>query len=182
LIGTEGFIQNSEWTLTLSAQTDLQVRLLEQQRFNTLTGQFPQLLDKLQDYCHDYDVIPSMVKLTENREEEPADSETTISGVSLFLDSEGEQLEGNVQGLVEYCARGGFSFTLPFIHPNNAETILGRQVSSDVTLKEGTDKKCFGVIAGAGTHPLDEQTTIVYVKFYHPLESNDFQCTGVEIM
>jgi UDP-3-O-acyl-N-acetylglucosamine deacetylase len=81
-----------------------------------------------------------------------------------------------------HIARGGYCFTLPYVHEENAETILGRQVSSEIALKDGSARKCFGVIAGAGTHEQDDQVLFVYVKFYHPLEKADYFCNSLEMM
>jgi hypothetical protein len=43
-------------------------------------------------------------------------------------------------------------------------------------------RKCFGVIAGAGTHDGNARNLFLYVKFYNPLERADFRCTRMEMM
>ena len=182
LIGSEGFIQDLKWTISLSAQTDLQVRILKQDSFRKLTKQFPDFSQNLQYYCNHYDVIPYLINLTEDNAKEPVGKDITVEGMSLFHDSSGSVIEDAVVGSLQYIARGGYCFTLPFVHPDNAETILGRQVSSEVTLNDGSEKKCFGVIAGAGSHSQDDQVIFVYVKFYHPMSKADYKCSMLSIM
>jgi CRP-like cAMP-binding protein len=182
LIGSEGFIQDLKWTISLSTQTDLQVRILEQDSFRKLTKLFPDFSQKLQYYCNHYDVIPYLINLTEDNAKEPVGEDITVDGMSLFHDSSGSVIEDAVVGSLQYIARGGYCFTLPFVHPDNAQTILGRQVSSEVTLNDGSEKKCFGVIAGAGSHSQDDQVIFVYVKFYHPLNKADYRCSKLSIM
>lgn len=182
LIGSEGFIQDLKWTISLLAQTDLKVRTLEQDSFRKLIEQFPDFSRKLQYYCNHYDVLPYLINLTEDNDVEPVGTDIIVEGMSLFLDTSGSVIEDAVAGSLQYIARGGYCFTLPFAHPKNAKTILGRQVSSDVTLNDGSEKKCFGVIAGAGSHSQDEQVLFVYVKFYHPLSKADYNCSMLSIM
>ncbi len=182
LIGSEGFIQDLKWTVSLSAQTDLQVRILEQDSFRELTEKFPEMSEKLRYYCNHYDVIPYLINLAENDAMKPLGEDIKVDGMSLFHDSSGAVIEGGVVGSLQYIARGGYCFTVPLVHPDNAEKILGRQVSSEVELNDGSEKTCFGVIAGAGSHSQDDQVISVYVKFYHPLNKADYNCSSVNIM
>lgn len=182
LIGSEGFIQDLKWTVSLSAQTDLQVRILEQDSFRELTEQFPQLSDKLRYYCNHYDVIPYLINLMENDAMKPLGEDIKVDGTSLFHDSSGAVIEDDVVGSLQYIARGGYCFTVPLVNPDNADKILGRQVSSEVELNDRSEKTCFGVIAGAGSHSQDDHVISVYVKFYHPLNKADYNCSALNIM
>lgn len=182
LIGSQGFVQGVEWTISFLAQTDLQVRILELDRFGKLAEQYPDLSQTLHYYYNHYDVIPYLVNLTEDKDREPLQEEITVDGVSLFHDSSGELIEEKIVGSLQYIACGGYCLTLPFVHQDNTEEILGRQVSSEIKLEDGSEKKCFGVIAGAGSHSQDDQAIFVYVKFYHPLNKAEYNCSILTIM
>jgi len=182
LIGSQGFVQGVEWTISLTAQTDLQVRVLEQDSFAQLTEQFPDLSQTLQYYYNHYDVIPYLLSLTEDEDIEPLHEEITVDGISFLHDSSGVKAEDSVIGSLQYIACGGYCLTLPFVHQDNAEELLGRQVSSEITLQDGFEKRCFGVIAGAGSHFQDDQAIFVYVKFYHPLNKAEYSCSVLTIM
>jgi len=182
LIGTEGFARGLKWSLALRAQTDLQVRILDRSAFESIADKYPELSEKLRYYCNHYDVIPYLINLTEDTAEKPISNDISVDTNDLILDASGTLVEETCTGTLMYIARGGYCFTLPYIHEDNAETILGRQVSSEIALKDGSERRCFGVIAGAGIHEQDNQVLYVYVKFYHPLEKADYNCKSLEIM
>ena len=182
LIGSEGFIRDLKWSVSLTAQTDLQVRVLEREGYNRLEEKYPDLSEKLRYYCNHYDVIPYLINLSEDPESEPVGSEINVFSNSLILDDSDSSVDGDFPGTLMYIARGGYCFCLPYTNEGNAETILGRQVSSEILLKDGSERKCFGVIAAAGIHDHDDQVLYVYVKFYHPFEKADYSCVSLEMM
>ena len=182
LIGSEGFVRSLQWSVTLRAQTDLQVRVLDRDEFSRFAEKFPEISEKLRHYCNHYDVIPYLINVTEDDSIEPINSNINVNSNSLILDNSGLVIDDTTAGSLMYIARGGYCFVLPVVHESNPETILGRQVSSDITLQDGSERKCFGVIAGAGAHDQDTQVLYVYVKFYHPLEKADYVCTSLEMM
>ncbi|THB78560.1 MAG: hypothetical protein D6B25_03935 [Desulfobulbaceae bacterium] len=182
LIGSEGFIRGVKWSVSFQAQTDLQVRVLEQKDFEALAEKYPELTDKLRYYCNHYDVIPYLLNITEDDDVAPLNTTTMVDTNALVLDSDGSVITESTGGTVMYIGRGGYCFTLPFVHEENPEIVLGRQVSSSITLADGSERRCFGVIAGAGSHDHDAEAIYIYVKFYHPLEKADYNCTSLEVM
>lgn len=182
LIGSEGFIRDLKWSVSLTAQTDLQVRVLERDGYKKLEEKYPDLSEKLRYYCNHYDVIPYLINLSEDPEIKPVGSEINVNANSLIADDSGSSVVGDFPGRLMYIARGGYCFSLPHTYEGNAEKVLGRQVSSEILLKDGSERKCFGVIAGAGTHDHDDQVLYVYVKLYHPFEKADYNCKSLEMM
>jgi hypothetical protein len=87
-----------------------------------------------------------------------------------------------VSGTLKHVARGGCCLSLPFVHESNVAKVLGRQVSVEVSTKGKAERKCFGVIAGAGAHDGEALDLYLYIKFYNPFESEKFSCNTVEIM
>ena len=182
LIGAEGFVQGLAWSVSLSAQTELQVRVLERQAFLDIAARHPGLEEKIRYYCNHYDVVPYLINISDNDSQEAIGKAIEVRSASEFLDAAGNPVDPIVTGTLQYIARGGYCFSLPFIHEENPGVVLGRQVSSDIELPDGSQRKCFGVIAGAGHHDWNEQLLYLYVKFYHPLGKADYLCHSLELM
>ncbi|MBE0583914.1 MAG: cyclic nucleotide-binding domain-containing protein, partial [Desulfofustis sp.] len=182
LIGGEGFVGGLHWSVSLLAQTELQVRILEREAFAALAENHPGLEEKLRYYCNHYDVVPYLINISDSDSQPAIGSDLEVCSASIFLDAAGEPVADTIQGALQYVARGGYCFSLPLIHQDNSANVLGRQVSSDIELPDGSQRRCFGVIAGAGRHDWNDQMIYLYVKFYHPLEKADFACSRIELM
>ena len=182
IVGSEGFVSDMAWSVSLQAQTDLQVRVLDRDKFAAFADKYPECSRRLYHYCSHFDVVPYLINLSHNKTEEPLDKSIDVRSNKLLRDPSGEFTSYIVTGALQYVARGGFCLALPYVHEGNASAILGRQVSSEIVLDDGTIRKCFGVIAGAGTHDWDEHNLYLYVKFYNPFENVDFTCKTLEMM
>jgi len=183
IIGSEGFVSSLEWSVSLEAQTDLQVRVLDRDKFADFAKKYPECTARLNHYCEHYDVVPYLINLTHDSDQEPIGKNIEVRSNELLRDVSGEFASYVVAGTLEYVARGGFCLSLPYAHEENASAILGRQVSSEIVMEDDDLKrKCFGVIAGAGTHDGDDRILFLYVKFYNPFERADFSCTRMEMM
>ncbi len=182
LIGAEGFIRELSWSVSLLAQTELLVRVLERSAFAELTQKHPHLEEKLRYYCNHYDVIPYLINISDTPDQESIGTEITVDSASMLLDDTGEPMTDSLTGRLYYIARGGYCFSLPHLHEDNAHAALGRQVSSDIELPDGAHRTCFGVVAGAGRHDWHDEVLFLYVKFYHPLEKADYRCSRLEMM
>ncbi len=182
LIGSEGFIHGLDWSVSLTAQTDLHVRILKKEVFVRLEKTYPELAKRLTYYCTYYDIIPYLINQTEDETKTAVGSDIDVNPNKLIIDSDESVINDVTTGTLLYTAQGGYCFSLPFIHEDNAFAILGRQVSSDIEIEDGSERKCFGIIAGAGAHDQDPGLFYVYVKLYHPLEQADYACNTLEIM
>ncbi len=182
IIGSEGFVNEREWSVSLLAQTDLQVRVLDKDKFADFADKYPECTRRLFHYCDHYDAVPYLINRTHDKAEEPIGESIDVRSNKLLRDLSGEFASYVVTGTLHYVARGGFCLSLPYMHEDNATAILGRQVASEVLLEDDSTRKCFGVIAGAGTHDWDDENLFVYVKFYNPFETADFSCTSMEMM
>ena len=181
IIGSEGFVHDLPWSVSLRAQTNLQVRVLEHTLYLELVKTFPEITQKISDYCTRHDVIPFLINLTKGTSEEPTMKDISVRANSLLFDSAGELVGDEITGSLIHIAHGGYCFSLPHFHEDNAEVILGRQVASEVEQSNGSTRKVFGVIAGAGFHDQNKPLLHVYVKFYHPFDSPDYHCKSLEI-
>jgi len=182
LIGAESFVKERAWSVSLHAQTELQVRILEKEKFTRLSQKMPSLENKLYYYCNHYDVLPYLISLTDDDAVPPIEKTLIVQSSQLFFNETGELVDEVVSGTLQYVARGGYCFTMPYMHEENPARVLGRQVASIIDLNDGTRRRCFGVIAGAGTHDHNDRPLFLYVKFYHPLEKADYTCNSLELM
>ncbi len=182
MIGSEGFVSDMEWSVSLQAQTDLQVRVLNRDKFAAFSHKYPECSIRLYQYYAHYDVVPYLIHLTHDKQEDPLGKSIEVRSHKLLRDLSGEFASYVVTGTLQYVARGGICLSLPYAHEGNAAAIIGRQVSSEIVLDDGTPRKCFGVIAGAGTHDWDDQNLYLYVKFYNSFENTDFSCKSMEMM
>ena len=175
LIGCEGLYQNKQWSVSFFAQTDLLVRILEQSAYEEIVQYYPELSEILDNYCNHHDVLPYLVNLIEGKDSEPQDQPISVVGETSEL------IEEAVNGSLMYVARGGFNFVFDFL--DSPDSLLGRQVSTKVSLSDGSETTCFGVIAGAGVMEDDSTAGIsVFVKFYTPLNHTDYTCSAVTLI
>jgi hypothetical protein len=182
LVGSEGFVRNLVWSVSLMAQTDLQVRVLGQAEFRMFESKYPECARRLNHYCNHYDAIPFLLNVTHDEGHKSLDTPIDIRSHELLRDAAGEVTSYVVSGTLKHVARGGCCLSLPFVHESNVAKVLGRQVSVEVSTKGKAERKCFGVIAGAGAHDGEALDLYLYIKFYNPFESEKFSCNTVEIM
>lgn len=183
IIGSEGFIDALMWSVTLQAQTELKVRVLEQKRFNQLTETLPDLKDKLYTYCRRHDIVPYLIQAAGSNPLSTVDDEIEIRCLTVFFkDGTGRIDESEIRGTLQHTMQGGFSFTVSYTDHDNISSSLGHQISADIEFKDGTLQKCFGVIAGGGSHIPDQDVLFFHVKLYHPLEHQQYRCKSLEIM
>jgi CRP-like cAMP-binding protein len=183
IIGSEGFVSGLEWSVSLEAQTELQVRVLGRDKFADFAKKYPECTARFYLYCEHYDVVPYLINLTHDSDQEPIGKDIEVRSNELLRDVSGEFASYLLAGTLEYVARGGLCLSVPYAYEENALAILGRQVSLEIVLEDDDLKrKCFGVIAGAGTHDGNARNLFLYVKFYDPLERADFRCTRMEMM
>ena len=175
LIGSEGLLDNLEWTLTLSAQTDLTVRVLEKEDYVAMGEKYPELAENIEVYCRHQDVLPHLIRNMDSDEDGPQNKRITVEA-ELF------ESEEEIGGIVQCNGQGGYSIVLTAVDSGAGESMLGRQVATDIAWDDGSEEKCFGVIAAAEDRPRELMGTPVYIKFYNPLKSDNYSCTAVTIM
>ncbi len=181
LIGSEGFFDNLSWSVTLQAQTELQVRLLGQDDFLELTKTHPGLKDKLTSYCRRCDLIPYLLRAVDSEDADEHATELAIYSASVALTDEpdGEQ---RLSGRLHRCLNGGFNFSVPRLELEALASWIGHQTSIEIESEDGTQQRCFGIISGGGTHDSDEDITVFHVKLYHPLEQENYRFQSIEIL
>lgn len=181
LIGSEGFFDNLNWSVTLQAQTELQVRLLEQEDFLKLVETQPGLKDKLASYCRRFDLMPYLLRAADSGNDGEESTELVIHSASVTLTDklDGEQ---RLSGRLHQRMSGGFNFSVPRLDLETLTSWIGHQASVEIEASDGPHQRCFGIISGGGTHDSADDISVFQVKLYHPLEQEDYRCRSIEIL
>lgn len=182
IFGSEGFFENLPWPLTIQAQTDIQIRLLEKEQFDQVQDTVPELLGKLSDFCKLYDVLPNLIRSAMDNGKDGEGPEIDIHCSVPFKDSGGDIIEEELSGNLTQTSNGGFNIIVPYSNLDNITTCLGHQVSAELASNDGSQRTCFGLIAGGGVYDAAGDTLHLHIKLYHPLKDEDFICNSIHIM
>ncbi len=181
IVGCEGFFEDRIWTLTIQAQTELQVRLLKRDRFAEIEDKVPALKTKLETYCRRHDVLPYLIRCATGNSPEATDHPIEIESSLVFKDSKNTVVNHIIASLGD-TSHGGFSVVLPYANMENVSACLGHQVSAVIETQDGSPHTCFGIIAGGGIYDRFSETLHLHIKLYHPQEEKRFICKSIHIM
>ena len=121
-------------------------------------------------YCQNYNIVADLLKMTgADRREYPRYSVSVIIS-NMLLDPYGNAVKKTFRGELIDISRGGLCFSIHISSLENARTLLGRQIVSEIKLSGGDILKCFGVIVGVKYTERAMQDFSVHVKFYRTLE------------
>jgi hypothetical protein len=173
ILGLGQFFSVSVWTVSLVAQTMAQINVLERDRFMALNVRFPALEAKLHDFCLQYDIVPSLLRMTGSDRREYARYPISLLINNMVLDPYGNKGQRAVKGEMIDISRGGLSFSIRISKKENAKLLLGRQVISEILLGPGNTLRCFGRVVGVRFPEVTDQGFSVHVKFYAAMEQAD---------
>lgn len=182
VIGVGPFFSVSVWTVAMTAQSETQIHVLSREDFNKLQQQFPDLEAKLKAFCHSYDTVPEMLKMSGSDRREFPRYSVNIKISNTLLDPYGNAGKRSFKGELTDISKGGLCFFIHISSKENARLLLGRQVVSEINLGDGTTLKCFGVIIGVQFKEHIQQEFSVHVKFYRNIEDEHvMQIVNIEI-
>lgn len=185
LIGSEGFDLGISWSVSLSAQTELKCRILEQTTFLGLARKHPESMQKVRYDFNTLDVIPYLIYLAGNGGGgmgKAVDETVVIQADKLFSSTPGEQGDGILQTTHRQVARGGYCLRLEQSDEYTLSTLLRRQTISTIEMFDGAIRTCFGIVAGACAGGDMGAAADLYIKLYNPVEKADYRCTSLEIL
>jgi len=182
IIGGDASLHGQPWPVSIRAQTELQIRKLEQTQLTALKDELPELLPKLEYYCRRHDVIPYFVRTAVSADQPEHGIDVEVRSSAIFRTADGQHIDAELTGTLIHCVEGGFSISLPVTGRKNAAVSLGHQVTAELELEDGARQTCFGIIAGSGFYESPDTRLHVHVKLYHPLENADYICKAIDIM
>ena len=175
VIGVGPFFSVSVWTVSMAAQTTSQVHVLSRRNFLELKKSHPKIERKLEGFCNKYDTVPELLKMSGADRRESARYSIAVKVKNILLDPYGNAGKRSFRGELIDISKGGLCFSIKISTRQNARLLLGRQIVTEITLRDGNILKCFGVIVGVKIYEIDVQDFSVHVKFYRNLEQVDFK-------
>jgi CRP-like cAMP-binding protein/HEAT repeat protein len=175
VIGVGPFFSVSVWTVSMAAQTASQVHVLSRRKFLVLKKNHPKIERKLESFCNKYDTVPELLKMSGADRRESARYSIAVKVNNILLDPYGNAGKRSFRGELIDISKGGLCFSIKISSRQNARLLLGRQIVTEITLRDGNILKCFGVIVGVKFYEIDVQDFSVHVKFYRSLEQVDFK-------
>lgn len=170
ILGVDQFFSVSVWTVTLKAQSAVQIHVLDRQTLATLQNSHPGIESKLQDFCMKFDIIPDLVRMAgSDRREYPRYPVSLIIN-NMLLDPFGHTGKRTFKGEMIDISKGGLGFSIRISNKENARLLLGRQIITEVGLIKGEVLRCAGMIVGVRFHNIVEQDFSIHVKLFKRLE------------
>lgn len=164
ILGWEQFFSASVWTVTLVAQSEVQVQVLELEAYKTILHDYPAIAEKLQKYCYNHDRIPELLKMSgDDRREHPRYSVTLITNNTL-VDPFGNKARRVFKGELIDVSLAGLAFSIRITNADNARLLLGRQIITVIGVKGEELPQCCGVIVGVRRQNVMSQEYSVHVK------------------
>lgn len=171
VIGLGPFFSASVWTVNLTTLQRTQLQVLTRDDFLTVAKRHPELEDKLLEFVKRKESIEALVKMSGRDRRDYARYPVNITVNNILLDPYGAS-EGRrtFQGEMLDISRGGLSFSIRISKKESANLLLGRQIISEIHLKNNNILKCFGLIVGVRYQHEIVKEFSVHVKFYKELE------------
>lgn len=172
ILGVEQFFSVSIWTVTLKAQSEVQIHVLDRDMLTGMQNSHPGLESKLQDYCVKFDIVPDLVRMAgSDRREFPRYPVSLIIN-NMLLDPFGQAGKKTFRGEMIDISRGGLGFSIRISNKGNARLLLGRQIVTEIDIGKGEKLRCAGMIVSVRFHHVVELDFSVHVKLFKKLEQS----------
>jgi len=181
LIGCENFFDGLPWNLNLAAQTEVQVRLLKKEPFTELTKELPGIAAGLESFCRVSDVLPTLTRRAVEEPLLPSTPTIEVHGSAIFNKVDGEA-DGGVTARLAHPGNGGFNIVISNSGMDKLRNVVGHQVSAELAVTQGSTSTCFALVAGVGYYTEAAETLFMHIKFYHPVEEDNYTCKSIHIM
>ena len=167
IIGAGSFFDASVWTISMASVGITDISLLRLEKMRQWKEEFPDLEQKLRDFCSRFESIEDILSQSElNRRKYDRHK---ISGrvITLLLDNSGETTGVSSEVELFDISQSGASYQLQIVKKENARLILGRKVK--IMFPAGDDSgKVTGIIGdilAVKVRSESENDYSVHVKF-----------------
>jgi CRP-like cAMP-binding protein len=171
VLGVAPFFSASVWTVNITALQATNVQVISKDSFLSGSGKFPELEEKLADFCKRKENVRKLVTMSGRDRRDSARYPLSVTFTNVLLDRYGER-EGRRTFKSEMIdiSRGGMSFSIRISNKASAGRLLGRQVVSEIKLKKKRNFQCLGLVVSVQElHEIAKEYS-VHVKFYKELE------------
>jgi hypothetical protein len=170
ILGSEQFFSVSTWTVTLKAQTDVQMHVLDWRILADLQHDHPGMTARLQEFCMKFEIVPDLIRMAgSDMREYPRYPVSMLISITLS-DLYGHAGRRTFTGEMTDIARGGLGFSIRISSLDNARLLLGRQIAMEIGPINGEVLRCGGIIVSARSHHLAPQDFSIHVKLFTQLE------------
>jgi len=171
VVGVAPFFSASVWTVSVTAQQRSRLHVLHRDIYNLADEKYPELEEKLFDFCKRQEMVRDLVRMSGRDRRDFARYGVNITLNNTLLDQYGESEGRRVfKGEMVDISRGGLSFSIRIANKKSAQHLLGRQIISEIKMKNATILRCFGIIVSVRyLHEIAKEFS-VHVKFYSELE------------
>ncbi len=173
VVGVAAFFSSSVWTVSVTAQQRCRLHVLHRDIYNLADEKYPELEEKLFDFCKRQEMVRDLVRMSGRDRRDFARYSVNITINNILLDQYGESDGRRIfKGELMDISRGGLSFSIRIANKKSAQHLLGRQIISEIKMKNAAILKCFGIIVSVRyIHEIAKEFS-VHVKFYSELEQN----------
>ncbi|OGR19629.1 MAG: hypothetical protein A2X81_18910 [Desulfobacterales bacterium GWB2_56_26] len=175
ILGSTPFFAASVWTFSLRALSDVHVHLLKRESFRLLVEKFPELEQKLHNFCTKYEeMIAELLKTTgDDRREFPR--YPTIRLITNCLhDPYGAGESRAFNGELVDISRNGLAFTVKISGRENARLLLGREISSTIQADGQSIAQCSGIVVGVRQRNGIAKDFSIHVKLARQIDDVTF--------
>lgn len=175
VLGGEQFFSPSVWTVTLKALSETQVNVLDYTIFKKITEQYPEIEDKLRNYCRKYVQVPELLKMSgDDRREYPRYS-VVLPTRNILLDPYGFKGKREFKGELLDISKHGLAFTIKISNWNNARLLLGRHIVTTIITRDEELPLQNGVVVGVRLHEPTMQDFSVHIKLTKQMDETAYK-------
>lgn len=165
VIGVASFFDASAWSVSLVAQKNVDLYYLEFAKFTRLQERYPDLEQKLYEYCIKKDKVPELLAMSgDDRRQLPRYPVQTIIRNSL-LDRFGMKANKVFRAEMVEMSTGGLSFLTRIKAREHARLLLGKMIISQIEIGDNNSLKCKGTILGVKKKEEMDLYYSIHVRF-----------------
>jgi len=164
--GQDHFFSYTVCTTTLITLTNVNLKYLEKTTLIKLKEEFPNLEQKLKDYCLSFPNVAELLK--RKKMDRRSLKRMKISGIWLInlLNKSGEPIGNPFKGEITDISIGGLSFEIRITKEETARLLLGRKINIKHNFSKSASKIEIdqnGTIVGIYPYPFEDYS--IHVKF-----------------
>lgn len=164
ILGAEQFFAASVWTITLTALSSVQLHVLDQEGWQKVLAEAPELEEKLEIFCQRYEKIADLVRMTGDDRRLESRHQLHLKTRHILLDPFGQKSKRSFRGELIDLSRSGIAFTIKLANQKTAKTLLGRQILSYLDMDGAVYPEFAGLVVGVRMFDAFSQKYSVHVK------------------
>ncbi len=169
IVGVVPFFDDSIWTVSLTAVTAVQIRVLERASWYQLKQRYPGIESQLAGFCRRSDNIADLLHASgqSRRQEQRNHAEQVVH--SNLLDAHGQATNQKFRGQLEDIAHGGLALLIRLSKKENAHLLLGQCLESSLQTGENQVIQIKGCIVSVSLQDVFNSDYLVHVRFDQPI-------------